>query len=203
MRMKPKSTVHNTRALLYKRYTDLETSSALKALYITSDNKAWIFDVDSQGFLPYDGDRSLFGDNIINVVTNQEEFDVVTYRNIYFYYVMNFYNTKGGWVQSPTIPSQFDFQMAVTTIGQEANGIQDIPPEYYISLSEYIEIGYSGNPNFSATIEITNSFGETAIYQGNRSKEDGETDQVFEVPFINIREKGNKPNSVRYAFVVD
>lgn len=52
MKMKPKSTVHNTRALLYRRFTDIDKSATLKTVYVTSDNLKWIFDLDGKSFLP-------------------------------------------------------------------------------------------------------------------------------------------------------
>lgn len=54
MRMKPKSTVHNPRALLYKRFTDLETSTAFGTLYRTTDGgvtKYWAFRGLDDGFV--------------------------------------------------------------------------------------------------------------------------------------------------------
>ena len=47
MFMKPKSTTQNPRALLYKRYTNIEKSNSLKAVYKTSDNKYWIFNYEN------------------------------------------------------------------------------------------------------------------------------------------------------------
>ena len=47
MRLKPKSTVHNPRALLYKRFTDLESAEAFRVIYRTDylgERKFWVFD---------------------------------------------------------------------------------------------------------------------------------------------------------------
>lgn len=65
MRMKPKSTVHNPRALLYKRFTDIETSSAKRVVYRTNyagETKYWVFntekyDFETASFLPTEYDR--------------------------------------------------------------------------------------------------------------------------------------------------
>lgn len=53
MRMKPKSTVHNPRALLYKRFTDVETSEAFRAIYRTEndgDIAFWVFNAETAKF---------------------------------------------------------------------------------------------------------------------------------------------------------
>lgn len=62
MRMKPKSTVHNPRALLYKRFTDVETSAAFRAIYHTSENadNYWLFDAENLQFVKTDLDPSKF-----------------------------------------------------------------------------------------------------------------------------------------------
>lgn len=201
MRMKPKSTVHNPRALLYKRYTDLETSFALKALYITSDNKAWIFDIETQGFLPYEGDRSVFGTNVINVSTTDSAFDIITYKNTYFYYAMNFALTRGVWVQSPQKPLSSPLVVSATTEVYEAKKITEVPPEYVLAAQESIDVQFDGNKTFYAKIEITNALGETAIYEGTRQKNEGSS--PFELPLVEVREKGNAPNTVISIFSVE
>ena len=69
MRLKPKSTVHNPRALLYKRFTDLETSiaSGRVVLYHTDDGKYWQFSAEMVKFFEYTGDTSAFpAERIIN-----------------------------------------------------------------------------------------------------------------------------------------
>lgn len=50
MRLKPKTTNLNPRALLYKRFTDIEQSFTLNAVYKTSDNKYWLFDKADKDF---------------------------------------------------------------------------------------------------------------------------------------------------------
>ncbi len=49
MKLKPKSTVHNTRALLYKRFTDVDKSFNTKNVYKTADNKLWVIDREKYG----------------------------------------------------------------------------------------------------------------------------------------------------------
>ena len=50
MRLKPKTTNLNPRALLYKRFTDIEQSFTLNAVYKTSDHKYWLFDKADKDF---------------------------------------------------------------------------------------------------------------------------------------------------------
>ena len=43
MRIKPRGTVLNNKAQLYKRYTDIDKSLSLTTIYKTIDNKLWVF----------------------------------------------------------------------------------------------------------------------------------------------------------------
>lgn len=55
MRLKPKSTVHNPRALVYRRFIGLEQSINLEALYHTlTDGKYWTFDNEALEFTELD-----------------------------------------------------------------------------------------------------------------------------------------------------
>lgn len=53
MKLKPKSAVGNNKALLYRRYNDIEMSIKLNTLYQTSDTKKWFFDSNSNSFVEY------------------------------------------------------------------------------------------------------------------------------------------------------
>lgn len=68
MKLKPKSTVKNPRALVYKRYTEIDLSITKDAVYKTSDNKYWVFDIDTETF--------------IETQPNENYIDVLTYRNV-------------------------------------------------------------------------------------------------------------------------
>lgn len=63
---KPKSTVHNPKALVYKRYTNIEKSMSLRIAYKTVDGLYWIFDNQQEQFtqIPQPPDTT----TIINVV---------------------------------------------------------------------------------------------------------------------------------------
>ena len=50
MRLKPKSSAQNPRAMLYRRFTSLEDSFSKKVVYLTDDNKYWFFDAGKNVF---------------------------------------------------------------------------------------------------------------------------------------------------------
>lgn len=51
MKLKPKNTTLNRRALLYRRYTDIQKSASLVRVYETEDGKLWLFDVGEMDFV--------------------------------------------------------------------------------------------------------------------------------------------------------
>lgn len=74
MRMKPKSTVHNPRALLYKRFTDVETSEAFRAIYRTEndgDIAFWVFNAETAKFERANGLLAGEYKTIVNVDENK------------------------------------------------------------------------------------------------------------------------------------
>ena len=56
MRLKPKSTVHNPRAVLYKRFTDLETATEKRVCYVYYKDgmyiTSYVFDTENYKFIP-------------------------------------------------------------------------------------------------------------------------------------------------------
>lgn len=50
MRLKPKNTTLNKRALLYRRYTDIQSSGSLIRVYETEDGKHWLFNAEDRTF---------------------------------------------------------------------------------------------------------------------------------------------------------
>ena len=58
MRLKPKSTVKNPRALVYKRFTAIESSESLAIVYETdSDELFWTFDNKKLAFEEIDAEN--------------------------------------------------------------------------------------------------------------------------------------------------
>lgn len=84
MKLKPKNTVHNIRALQYKRFIGLEKSSSLSMAYkTTSDEKYWTFDNLELKFTQVDG--SSFQNNI-NVIAVENYNTILQYQKTYFRY---------------------------------------------------------------------------------------------------------------------
>lgn len=94
MKLKPRSTVHNPRALLYKRFTDLETSIASNriTLYQTDDGKVWEFSGEMAKFLEYDGDTS--GKTIVSA---GGLYSLVYLKFAGFYFVYKIKDGVGEW----------------------------------------------------------------------------------------------------------
>lgn len=82
MRLKPKSTVHNPRALLYKRFTDVEESFRTEIVYKTINDKLWLFSTETEGFKEYNGSYK----TAITVSTGQSSTDIIRYKNKAFTY---------------------------------------------------------------------------------------------------------------------
>lgn len=55
MLLKPRATVLNQKAVLYRRYTDIEKAYTVRTIYITTDGKKWMFDAVETSMVEYDG----------------------------------------------------------------------------------------------------------------------------------------------------
>lgn len=68
MRLKPKSSVKNPRALLYRRYTDIANATTTKAFYKTTiDNKFWVFNITDFIEVPAETVSSISDKTIVEV----------------------------------------------------------------------------------------------------------------------------------------
>lgn len=91
MRFKPKSTVFNPRALVYKRFIGLEQSLNITTVYNTvSDGKVWAFDNQLLQFIELD--NAIPNAKIVQV---NDATTVLDYQGNYFKYM----DTKTGWVK--------------------------------------------------------------------------------------------------------
>ena len=83
MKLKPKSTVHNPLALVFRRFTVINESFTVENIYMTvADNKYWIFDNQKLSFTEV-------GNAIISAstkVTNVFNYNVLQYQKLYFKY---------------------------------------------------------------------------------------------------------------------
>ena len=87
MKMKPKSTVHNNKALVYRRFIGLEKSINLNFIYKTvDDNKFWTFDCEN---LRFDNiDNSLIPTT--SIIREIHGRDLLSYQGLYFAYPLIF-----------------------------------------------------------------------------------------------------------------
>ena len=83
MKLKPKSTVHNPLALVFRRFTVINESFTVENIYMTvADNKYWIFDNQKLSFIEVDN-------AVISTstkVTNVFNYNVLQYQKLYFKY---------------------------------------------------------------------------------------------------------------------
>lgn len=83
MKMKPRSTVQNPKALLYRRFIGLETSANLRTIYKTNaDNLYWLFNNETLSFIQISADNVPTGANIVTVIGT----NVLKYEDKYFKY---------------------------------------------------------------------------------------------------------------------
>lgn len=82
MKMKPRSTTLNPRALLYKRFIGLEKSSNMQTVYKTYDEIFWSFDNNTLTFYKVENSLIPSTSKIIEVSPIQ----ALKYQNNYFYY---------------------------------------------------------------------------------------------------------------------
>lgn len=83
MKLKPKSTVHNPLALVFRRFTVINESFTVENIYMTvADNKYWVFDNQKLSFI-----------EVVNAViststkvTNVFNYNVLQYQKLYFKY---------------------------------------------------------------------------------------------------------------------
>ena len=83
MKLKPKSTVHNPLALVFRRFTVINESFTVENIYMTvADNKYWVFDNQKLSFIEVDN-------AVISAstkVTNVFNYNVLQYQKLYFKY---------------------------------------------------------------------------------------------------------------------
>lgn len=83
MKLKPKSTVHNPLALVFRRFTVINESFTVENIYMTvADNKYWVFDNQKLSFIEIDN-------AVISTstkVTNVFNYNVLQYQKLYFKY---------------------------------------------------------------------------------------------------------------------
>lgn len=98
MLLKPKSTVGNDMALLYKRFIGLENSNNLRVVYKThSDNLYWLFNADLQIFNIIDAEN-LLPTTIVKTI--YDNITILQFQSIYFKY------NGSDWVKTTNITGE-------------------------------------------------------------------------------------------------
>lgn len=114
MRFKPRSTVKNPRALLYKRFTSVEVSSNISTLYKTVDNKYWTFDMELLHFVQYTDELPANYTKIdvvgIPTLSQVNKTTIFRYGKYYFYYSNPIFGTAE-WVRTEDISSLSNFTL--------------------------------------------------------------------------------------------
>lgn len=123
MKLKPKSTVKNPKALLYKRFINLEKSENLNTIYQTNDGKYWSFDVIEMKFREIEESIIQPNSNIV-VVKKTELFSdsttpthaqILYYKNIGYIYNnswgnfdlnSNLSNNKFAYINKELLPNE-------------------------------------------------------------------------------------------------
>lgn len=82
MKLKPKNTVRNQRALHYKRFIGIEKSNTLSVVYRTTDNKYWLFNAEELHFYQLEPELVQEGSRITLISST----DIVQYMGKYFKY---------------------------------------------------------------------------------------------------------------------
>lgn len=202
MRLKPKSTVHNPRALLYKRFTDLETSiaSGRVVLYHTDDGKYWQFSAEMVKFFEYTGDTSAFpAERIVNAGGSASQ---VYLKFTDIYYVYQITDGVGKWIITRTSGSG----------GSEAVlSYEDIQENHFFSGQESLNgLNIPSNP-FPASVQLTTTSGlenilvlvvtnslQYALYQ--KSFPAGEHEAgTYDIPLYQGGDASGNPAIAQYA----
>ena len=98
MLLKPKSTVGNDMALLYKRFIGLENSNNLRVVYKThSDNLYWLINADLQIFNIIDAEN-LLPTTIVKTI--YDNITILQFQSIYFKY------NGSDWVKTNNITGE-------------------------------------------------------------------------------------------------
>lgn len=145
MRLKPRSTMLNPRALLYKRYTQVQSSVTASqngnTVYRTVDNKYWAFDYASKSFIEIDPETYGITTSIVINDSYCIKYTDTTILNKSYYYQ---YNRRNGWKMFDTQPS--GVPETVGTLKSSTIGNYQINNYYYSGSFDYsIKGSITGN----------------------------------------------------------
>ena len=110
MILKPKSTVRNPKALVYRRFTQLQDSYSTNTIYKTEDDKFWAFNGNNSSFIEIDVENM----QTYNVVEIATRGTILEYQNKQFIY-------DGQWEQATNGASFVELQEQPTFYEQESD----------------------------------------------------------------------------------
>jgi hypothetical protein len=161
MKLKPKSTTKNPKALIYRRFIGLEKSENLQTIYNTADGKFWTFDVIEKKFTEISIDKVPQGSKVVNVALFST---VLSYQSFYFKYD----GTK--WLQTSTDGTSFEnnFSITVNTLPYGEAEYTDtnytpmlknrLKPDGYNVDAYHFNITTPGNITYTLTIYARNLY---------------------------------------------
>lgn len=138
MKLKPKMSVHNKKALLYRRYTDIIEIKSLKTLYKTQDDKVWALDGSTLTF------KEVFEyPSTSNIIVAHGNDTAVLFKDKTF-----IYSSTNGWEEKEST-----LQAVVKGYSSNISTIQ-ANKYYYVGAFDYI-------------IKGTQEMSETQFLKGN------------------------------------
>lgn len=98
MFLKPKNTTLNPRALVYKLYVDIVSTSSLQLLYKTIDNKLWVFDSENLEFIEVLGANYPTAEIVeVTQLTKLSYLTLTNERKVYAYENKKWVETDNGY----------------------------------------------------------------------------------------------------------
>lgn len=194
MKLKPKSTVKNPKALVYKRFTEIDVSSNKNGFYhTTADDKYWKFDIESKSFIETEPEA-----DSVSVISPMTTVAATMLKYLTNYYAYLLVNDEYKWVElnEGAVPVSYTF-----TADSAGYGQQDInvAPTVFANtkLDMYVKKAYGGN---EFDVKNNSSSPVTISYAENDEEYDIVTLDVGESQTIAITKFGvSTPYYVYYT----
>lgn len=204
MKLKPKNTTLNQRALVYRRYTHLVDSNTLNYAYKTSDNKYWLFDGNSLSFNGVEQNELTNDTNIININSSQ----IYGYQNHYFKYIED-YGGQFYWQEFVNTPKkEYSFETQPVYLYSLLNVYLTHQLPIYVGVRQGVgNISVSNPTSNQITVNIFITEGNTSstissTLQANETKvvissQGGVYNEDFIINGIQVASTVNSPVSVQ------
>lgn len=142
MKLKPKSTVKNPKALVYKRFTEIDVSSNKNGFYhTTADDKYWKFDIESKSFVETEPES-----NAVSVISPMVTVGATMLKYLSNYYAYLLVNEEYKWVElnEGAVSVSYTFTAASDGYGQQNI---NVAPTVFANtkLDMYVKRVYGGN----------------------------------------------------------